>query len=196
MIHGRESCGELGIPNLKDVLIKRNYNRFDRINKIEDDPYKQDKQIEAARKIIKEPTEEMTDLIEKLENKTDCRALKNHWTGELYYKSTWVAKPPKWMKSNHYIQIIRTRLGVLQTPSREGREKKNYSLRACPLCNIPCANLNHIISTCPNRNLKRLRQNRRLATKQKFKRLVTAGINFPASFEDIRFKFSWTHSCW
>ena len=47
------------------------------------------------------------------------------------------------MKGNHFIQIIRTRLGVLQTPSRIGRDKKDYSLRACPLCNIPYANLNH-----------------------------------------------------
>ena len=135
LIHGREKCGGLGIPNLKDTILKRKYNRFDRMNSVEDD------HIEAIRKIMKEPTGEMTDIIEKLENTTDCRALKNHWMGEQYYKS-------RWMKGNHYTQIIRTRLGVLQTPSRIGREKKDYSLRACPLCNIPCANLNHIISEC------------------------------------------------
>ena len=90
IIHERQNCGGLGIPNLKNVMIKRNYNRFDRINIVEDDPYKHDNQIEAIRKIIKEPTGEMTDLIEKLKSTTDCRALKNHWMGEQYYKSRWV----------------------------------------------------------------------------------------------------------
>ena len=102
LIYGSPSTGGLGIPNIERCIAKRKLDRHDRLNNKDDDPYRNDNQVEVLRKMIPEPVGIEHDEITEYNKTEDGRAMKNHWIHARGYKSKWIRNPPPWMKSYFY----------------------------------------------------------------------------------------------
>ena len=98
LIHGSSNTGGLGIRNIERSGAKRKLDRYDRINNKDDDPYRNDSQVEVLRKLIPVPVEIKHDEMTEYEKTDDGRAMKSH--KKRGYKSKWIRNPPAWIKSN------------------------------------------------------------------------------------------------